>query len=127
MTKAAATQTVLVVDADVIARSVIADYLRQCGYRVAEANSAEEAIEALSRAGLAIDTVLSDVELPGPMSGFDLSLWMRRNAAGTHVILAGAVERAARAAGDLCEEGPALAKPYHPQLVVDRIRRLKGR
>ncbi|MBX3575422.1 MAG: response regulator [Mesorhizobium sp.] len=118
-------QTVLVVDGDVITRTVIADYLRHCGYRVIEANSGEEAVAALEHEGFRVDVVLSDVRLPGPMSGFLLSQWVRQNKPGVEVVLSSVVERAAEAAGDLCEEGPALAKPYDPKTVVDHIKRLK--
>ena len=40
------------------------------------------------------------------------------------VILAGTPAKAADAAAELCDEGPNLARPYEPQLVVDRIKRL---
>ena len=118
--------TVLVIDGDVITRTVISDYLRHCGYRVIEASSAEEAVQALTHAGFDIDIVLSDVELPGGMNGFQLSHWVRKNKPGTEVVLSSAVERTADIAGDLCEKGPALAKPYEPQTVVDHIKRLRG-
>jgi CheY-like chemotaxis protein len=117
---------VLVVDGDVITRTVIADYLRHCGYRVIEANSGEEAVAALEHEGFTVDVVLSDVSLPGPMSGFGLSQWVRQNKPAVEVVLSSVVERAAEAARDLCEEGPTLAKPYDPKTVVDHIKRLKG-
>lgn len=119
-------QTVLVVDGDVITRTVISDYLRHCGYRVIEANSGEEAVEALEHEGFKVDVVLSDVSLPGEMSGFLLARWVRQNKPGVDVVLSSAVERVADAATDLCEEGPALAKPYDARTVVDHIKRLKG-
>lgn len=119
-------ETVLVVDGDVIARTVIADYLRHCGYRVIEANSGEEAVAALEHDRFMINVVLSDVSLPGRMSGFLLSQWVQQNRPGVDVVLSSAVERAAKAAGELCDEGPGLAKPYDPRAVVDHIKRLKG-
>ncbi|WP_245265735.1 response regulator [Mesorhizobium sp. LNJC394B00] len=114
------------VDGDVITRSVISDYLRHCGYRVIEAHDAREAQQALNHAEFAVDTILCDVDLPGNMNGFQLSKWVRENKPEVKVVLSAAVERTASAAGDLCEEGPHLAKPYEPATVVDHIRRLKG-
>jgi hypothetical protein len=70
--------------------------------------------------------VLSNVELPGKVSGFDLARWVRQNTPDIYIVLSSAVERAAEAAGDLCEEGPALAKPYDPKTVIDNIKRLRG-
>jgi CheY-like chemotaxis protein len=121
------TETVLVVDRDVITRTVLSDYLRHCGYRVIEANSGEEALQALQHERFDVNVVLSDVELPGEMSGFALAQWVRRNRPGVHMVLSSAVERAAEAAGDLCEDGPALSKPYETQVVIDHIKRLKGK
>jgi DNA-binding response OmpR family regulator len=122
--KPAPGETVLVVEDEVLIRMTISDYLRRCGYRVLEAANAAEALTILENADISIDVVLSDVEMPGAMDGFGLSQWIRANRAGLDVVLVGTVERAANAAAELCEEGPMLAKPYEPQIVVERIRRL---
>lgn len=44
--------------------------------------------------------------------------------AGAARDLVGSPVRAAEAAADLCDDGPMVEKPYEPQIVVDRIRRL---
>jgi DNA-binding response OmpR family regulator len=125
---AAPAQTVLVVDDEVLVRLVIAAYLRDCGYRVIEAADATEAMVALEQdqAG-AVGVVLSAVALTGEHDGFALAHWIRRHRPGCEVMLAGTVARAADVAGDLCEQGPMLARPYEPQIVLDRIRRLLAR
>jgi len=113
-----------VVEADVLVRLSISQYLRDCGYRVIEAASTDEAILVLQD-GVRVDIVLTDVQMPGAMDGFGLSQWVRSNRPGIEVILAGSVNRAVSAAADLCEENNGvLAKPYDPQVVLDRIRRL---
>ena len=117
-------ETILVVDAEVLVRMTIAGYLRHCGYQVVEAASAEEALTVLRQSELPIQAVLADVALPGPMDGFGLARWVRDNRRGLNVLLAGTPARAAERAADLCEQGPDLARPYEPQAVVDRIRRL---
>jgi CheY-like chemotaxis protein len=71
-----------------------------------------------------IDVVLTDAEMSGAMDGFALSQWVRKNRPEVRMILSGTPQRAAAIAGDLCEEGPMLAKPYEPKLVEDFIRRL---
>lgn len=120
-------EIILVVDGDVITRTVIAEYLRHCGFRVLEAGTGAEALLALQHADFTIEVVLSDVELPGEMSGFDLSHWIRRTMPQVKVLLASAGARIANTAGDLCEEGPHLAKPYDHELILDHIKRLRGR
>ena len=116
--------TILVVDAEVLVRMTIAAYLRDCGYHVVEAASADEALTVLRQTELPIDAVLADVALPRPMDGFALAQWIRDHRAGLNILLAGTPARVAERAADLCEQGPDLARPYEPQVVVDRIRRL---
>jgi CheY-like chemotaxis protein len=117
------TETILVVDDDVLIRMVIAAYLRDCGFRVIEAASGQEAIVVLKQDDVAVDVVFSDVEMP-EMDGFQLMHWVRDHRPLLAVILAGTPTRAIDAAENLCKSGPDLAKPYEPQLVLERIRRL---
>jgi CheY-like chemotaxis protein len=112
-------KTVLVVDSEIIVRMTLGEYLRSCGYRVIEAASGEEALTVLI-----VDMTLTEVELRGEIDGFQLAAWIRNRRPQIGVILAGTPARAAKAAGDLCEDGPMMTKPYDPQLVVDRIKRL---
>ncbi|WP_201829889.1 response regulator [Microvirga zambiensis] len=119
--------TVLVVEDEVLIRLVIADYLRECGYKVHEAVSGEEAIAILQAPEVSIDVVFSDVEMPGDMDGFALARWVRANKPGLQVILTSGAERSADIAATLCEAGPLMKKPYASQDVVDRIRQLAAR
>ncbi|PVE25960.1 response regulator [Microvirga sp. KLBC 81] len=116
--------TVLVVEDEVLVRMVIADYLRECGYRVYETVNASEALAVLQSPEVSIDIVFSDVQTPGDMDGFRLARWVRANKPGVQVVLTSGVERSAEIASTLCEAGPLLKKPYPPQDVVDRIRQL---
>ena len=123
----ASPQTVLVVEDEVLIRLVIAEYLRECGYRVHEAVNAEEAILILQAPEVSIDIVFSDVEMPGDMDGFGLARWVRANLPEIQVILTSGAERSADIAGTLCEAGPLMKKPYHTQAVVDRIKELAAK
>jgi CheY-like chemotaxis protein len=117
-------ETVLVVEDDVLVRLVIAAYLRDCGYRVLEASSGEEALRLLEQGEHRIDVVLTDVEMPGEMDGFALARWLRRERPDVEVVMAGTPARAADAAGELCEQGPTLSRPLEPSAVLARIRQL---
>ena len=121
---ATGTETILIVEHEVLIRMVISAYLRDCGYKVIEAANADEAILVLQREELTIDVVFTDTEIPGSLDGFALSQWIRANRQGLEVILVGSPARAADAAGELCASGPTLSKPYEPQAVLDRIKRL---
>ena len=114
---------VLLVDAEQLVRTPLAQYLRECGYRVLEAIGAEEARRLLSGGSQTIDIVLADIQTLGD-GGFAFAAWVRENRPGIRVLSAGTIAAAARRAGDLCEEEPPIRKPYDHQLVLDRIRRL---
>jgi DNA-binding response OmpR family regulator len=118
---------ILIVDADILIRHPLAEYLRECGYRVVQAANLDEArtLFAQRRRRLAIDVVLADTNAPGAENVFKFAAWVRANRPGVEVILAGSVDAAAEKAGELCEEGP-LSKPYDHKLVLDRIRRSRA-
>lgn len=100
----------------------ITDYLRQCGYKVVEAISSDEAL-AILKDDTVIHAVLSDVKLDGEIDGFGLAQWVRANKPAIEVILTTGIALAAEKASDLCEDGPA-EKPYHPEELVKRLQML---
>jgi DNA-binding response OmpR family regulator len=118
--------TVLVLEPDIVVRHGISEYLRDCGYTVIETASGDEAMLVLKASGMRIAVLLADATAPGAPDGFGLAQWVRANRSGIDVILTGTPERAAKEAGDLCEAGPTLSKPYDPQVMVDRIKRLQA-
>jgi DNA-binding response OmpR family regulator len=63
--------TVLVVEKDILVRQPLAQYLRDCGYRVLEAADGTEARETLSRGRHRIDVALIGAKVPSE-SGFAL-------------------------------------------------------
>jgi DNA-binding response OmpR family regulator len=114
-------ETVLIVVADILVRHPLAEYLRECGYRVIEAATSIEARAFLDTADLQIDVFFGDVDAD---SGFALARWVRENRHQVVVVQAGSLKRATETAADLCQDGPALSKPYEHHLVYDRIKRL---
>jgi len=114
----------LLVEHDALERTAIAAYLRECGYRVVEAASAEEA-EAAFDHHAPIDIAFIAADLPGDRDGFTLARNLRERVEGIRVLLAATVERAAKLASQLCEDGPHLRKPYEQQALVDWIKRLR--
>jgi DNA-binding NtrC family response regulator len=113
---------ILVVEDEVLIRLVIADYLRECGFKVYEAGTAAEAVEVLESDQASIDLVFSDIRLPGAMNGFALAQWARTNRPGLPVILTSGDSKKSDAAKELCENEPFFAKPYDVQRVVAEIR-----
>jgi len=114
---------VLLVEDEVLIRMVVADYLRECGYRVLEAGNADDAIKILTT-DEPVDVVCTDVQMPGTLDGFGLSRWIRQEKTGVKVVLVSGVKRAAEVAQDLCDGGPLMMKPYTHDELERRIRML---
>jgi DNA-binding response OmpR family regulator len=123
-TKHQSIATVLVIEDSVLVRMAIAAYLRECGYRVVEAATCDEALLVLEQGQMAVHVLFSGVGVSGALDTFTLVQWVRKNRVDTKIVMAGSLESASIAAGQLCEEGPHLQKPYEPQAVEDHIRRL---
>jgi CheY-like chemotaxis protein len=115
---------VMVVEPDIVVRLAIADYLRECGYAVVETGNAEESLIVLE-SGRSIDVVFTEIELP-QMSGFELARVVRARYPGVDVILTSSPTASAEKASGLCDDGP-LQKPYDPEEVLQRIKRLRNR
>jgi DNA-binding NtrC family response regulator len=121
---AARTPTVLIVEDEVLVRLMLSDYLQECGFKVLEAATADEALIILEKGSVQIDTVLTDVRMPGKLDGFGLARWIREHRPGLPVVLTSGDARKADAAEELCETFPFFRKPYHLKAVVAQIRRL---
>ena len=110
---------VLVVEDEVLIRIDTAEGLRQAGYRVFEARSADEALELLAL-GHQIDVVFSDVHMPGRLDGVDLHDEVTRRYPSIAVILTSATT--------LKRDGPVqgvhfIPKPYPLEAVLQVIER----
>jgi DNA-binding NtrC family response regulator len=110
---------ILVVERDIVVRHLLAQFLRDRGFRVAEAVSVEEAREALSHRRVSFDVAL--INLPSRTQGaFELASWMRKNFPDTEVLLAGTVAKVLQHADELCD-GPDVPRPDH-KAVLAQIR-----
>lgn len=116
---------ILIVEDEVLIRFVIADYLRECGFKILEAGDAAEAIQLLE-ANVDIDLVFSDVQMPGDMDGFGLSKWIRANRPKLPVVLTSGDAGKSAKAKQLCENEPFFSKPYDVAKVVAHIRNKLG-
>jgi len=116
---------ILIVDADILVRTPLAEYLRECGYLVIEAVDSVEAQALLTDKPSAVDIVLADVG-GQDRSGFALAKWIRERFPDIRVILAGSIGGSVEKAVGLCEDGPALSKPYDHGVVLEQIQRLRA-
>jgi CheY-like chemotaxis protein len=70
---------VLVVEDEILIRVLIADELRAEGFLVIEAATADDALSYF-QAGVQVDLVLSDIEMPGILNGIELIRRLRAEA-----------------------------------------------
>jgi DNA-binding NtrC family response regulator len=119
-----ASHCLIVADGEVLVRNALAAYLRECGYKVIEAASSDDIIAVLEDGSTTPHLILSDAVLGGSINAFELRFWVRERFPAVHMVLAGSVDAAAKAAGQICEEGGHVAKPYDPQAVARHIKRL---
>lgn len=69
-------ESIMVVDDESAVRQLMAEVLRELGYRVAEATDAADALDQFARLGT-IDLLVTDVGLPGAVNGRDLAEKLR--------------------------------------------------
>ncbi|MCZ8295311.1 MAG: response regulator [Rhodobacteraceae bacterium] len=116
---AGAGQVVLLVDDDQSVRKSTNMLLRTLGYMVIEAERGAQAIEILQQTQR-IDIVLSDIVMPGGVSGIDLARWIAAEQPHRPLILmSGAVSPEQIA--DLSIKAPMLRKPYRVEDLVKLI------
>ncbi|MGI8725867.1 MAG: response regulator [Methyloceanibacter sp.] len=113
---------ILVVDDEFLIRALLSDHLQECGFKVLEAASADEAIGIIQNGDFSIDLVLTDIRMPGPMDGFGLARWLHTHRPGLPVILTSGNSKKAHAVKELCEERPFFEKPYDMKEVLAQVR-----
>jgi CheY-like chemotaxis protein len=111
---------VLVVEDEVLVRAQITQYLRDCGCTVFEANTAEQAI-AMCRAGVAVDVLVTDINLNGPSSGWDVAEAFRAARPAVAVVYASgnSVDRCRCVPGSLF-----FSKPYRLSDILEACQHL---
>lgn len=114
---------VLLVEDEILIRMPIAEHLRGCGYHVTEASTAEEA-QLIMTTDDEPDVVLSDINMPGALSGTDLAKWIHERFPKVKIILTSGQARFEKYASDLCEAHKFLLKPYSVELAESNIRHL---
>jgi CheY-like chemotaxis protein len=104
--------TVLVVEDQNLLRESTARLLESLGYRVLVAADGPGALGLLDE-GAKVDLLLSDVVLPGGMTGDGLATEVQRRDPGIRILLTSAYQREVLVAqGRLASQRPLLKKPF---------------
>jgi PAS domain S-box-containing protein len=119
-----ATGSVLLVEDDDNVASLVSEMLRELGYDVMRAESAERALTALA-SDRNVDVVFSDIMMPGGMNGVELAKEIRRRRPDIPILLtSGHVEAAKRNAPIPGVE--ILVKPYEISHLASSLNRAIG-
>jgi two-component system, response regulator PdtaR len=111
--------TILVVEDEVLVRMVIADNLRNAGYKVIEASNAHEALDLL-RNSVDVRLILSDVLMPGTMDGVALARTVRSEFPLIKIVLtSGNLTRP-----NWAEYDAFFPKPYDAAQIIKHIKTL---
>ncbi|HVB89735.1 MAG TPA: response regulator [Beijerinckiaceae bacterium] len=111
---------VLIVEDEPLVREIIVIELEEAGFEVLEAQTGEEAADAIER-GTRIDLLFTDLRLPGALDGWDVAERARRRDAAMPVIYATGYSQGdeRRVPGSVF-----LTKPYRIAAVLDAAQTL---
>lgn len=116
-------ETILVVEDEGALRGLIMEILRRYGYRTLEAASGVEALEIWESHGVEVDLVLTDMVMPGGVSGRDLAETLWRHRPDLKVIFSSGYSLEVGLGDMNLREGfNFLPKPYPPPTLARTIR-----
>jgi two-component system, cell cycle sensor histidine kinase and response regulator CckA len=115
-------ETVLVVEDERVLRDLVKGILEASGYRVLLASCANEALEVWQAAREEIDLLLTDMVMPGSMTGWDLAEKLRQEKPELKVICTSGYsnDMVGGKAGN--RNILFLQKPYHPHKLTRSVR-----
>jgi len=115
-------ETVLLVEDEAPVRTLTATLLNTLGYAVIEASDGDSAVAALESASR-VDLLLTDVVLPGAMSGPQIAEEARRRRPGIKVLLMSGYPDKVLHHHDLPDgEVEVLAKPFRKRKLAQKVR-----
>lgn len=120
----AALVTVVLVDDDKDVRLITADLLEDAGFKVLQAGRAEAALDILASNGDA-RVLITDVRMPGPMSGYDLALKARERWPTLEIMFVSGFGLPERRR--LYFDCLLVSKPFNPDEFVNQVRGLAER
>jgi DNA-binding NtrC family response regulator len=116
---------VLVVEDESAIREILVDTIRDAGFEIVEAASADVAVQLLELTRLQL--VVTDINLPGNLNGIDLAFAARKSRPDIPVIFMSGLPAMLEKAQTLGGPTAFLQKPFNLQLLMDEICRLDDR
>lgn len=114
---------VLVVEDEPLLRMSTVEAVQSAGFEVVEAENGEQALDLLAK-GEPVSIVLTDVEMPGPVDGFELAECVHEYWPGIRVVfLSGRLGEYDRWVD---ADDSFLYKPVYPEQITETLRELEA-
>lgn len=111
--------TILVVEDEMLIRVISAEMLEDAGFKVIEADSADEALKILGRTE-DVQVLFTDIRMPGSMDGLQLAALVHKHWPNIKLLLTSG--HCSLVATEVPEGGRFVPKPYSLAAVVTEIR-----
>jgi CheY-like chemotaxis protein len=115
---------ILVVEDEPLVRETSIDILQEAGFRVIEASDADEAF-GLLRHRPDVEVVLTDVDMPGSIDGFEFARLTAQGWPDVRVLVISG--KTTPKLGDLPPHAVFLPKPYRPETLIALLKQLGDR
>jgi DNA-binding NtrC family response regulator len=110
--------TVLLVEDEPLIRLFISELLEEAGFKVVEAANAKEA-QVILEAGLRVNVLLTDVDMPGGCNGFELARQVYEARPEVEILIMSGRQWPEQ--GDLPPGAAFLAKPCPNEAIVSHV------
>ena len=115
---------VLVVEDEFLIRLILVEELRDAGYEVKEAETAQGALELLETLDPALSVLVTDIHMPGDKTGLDLAAYVRGHMPKVPIIFTTGRPDVLASVRQLDARQMLVRKPYEPAEIISRIREL---
>jgi len=113
--------TILLVDDEFTIRKLVSQSLQEYGYEVLEAHCGRDAIELSEQHEGTIDLLLSDIVMPGGITGVELARLLKLSRPDMKIILMSGYDQTMLAA----DTGwPFISKPFKPSTLMERVKHI---
>ena len=114
-------RTILLVDDEFTIRKLVSQSLQECGYEVLEAHCGRDAVELSEQHEGTIDLLLSDIVMPGGVTGVELARLLKLSRPDMKVILMSGYDQAMLAEDT---EWPFIPKRFKPSTLMERVKHI---
>ena len=115
---------ILVVEDDNLIRLILVEELEDAGYHVKEAETGDQAVGVLANIDRPLTMLITDIHMPGRLSGIDLAAHVQQHHPGVPIIYTTGRPDALARLHHLEERQALVRKPYTPDDVIKQVQSL---